>query len=136
MKPILFGSSIDIITNTIVDNTSKRRKSKNDAIRCMGMANTKKKLAFARMHNKFLIFCKIEKNKKNKNIEPYAVWTGSLNMTDTATRSFENSVCVKDKKICKAYMKEWAQIYALAEPLNWTNEECEPELYVKDSESI
>jgi len=56
--------------------------------------------------------------------------TGSLNLTETATTSFENAVLIKNKKICNAYLNEWAQIFALSENLDWTKEWCAPEFRI------
>jgi phosphatidylserine/phosphatidylglycerophosphate/cardiolipin synthase-like enzyme len=58
--------------------------------------------------------------KRKDHIKPYAVWTGSFNFTKTAPLSFENAVVIQDAKIVEAYFKEYAQIAALSEPLDWT----------------
>jgi hypothetical protein len=68
------------------------------------------------MHNKFLIFCR----GPNKP-EPYAVWTGSTNLTFTARRSLENAVIVFDKRMAQSYMQYFCQLYARAEELSSTS---------------
>lgn len=115
------------------------------AIRCCGNHNADRNPSFPRMHNKFLVFGKVgnesldklhdesfgetenESNECYKVFHPYAVWTGSLNLTHSATKSFENAVLIRDKSIATAYMNEWSQIRALSEPLDWDSEWCCPD---------
>lgn len=52
-------------------------------------------------------------------VQPYGVWTGSFNFTKNAGHSLENAVYLEDKAIVNAYANEFAQIFALSEPLNW-----------------
>lgn len=92
-------------------------------IRCVGNHNSDKNPAHPRMHNKFIIFCKFGRNK----IEPQSVWTGSFNFTNNAGSSFENAVLIKNKKIAMAYLKEFGQIAALSEPLDWQSKWMAPE---------
>jgi phosphatidylserine/phosphatidylglycerophosphate/cardiolipin synthase-like enzyme len=58
---------------------------------------------------------------------PYAVWTGSYNFTKNAGMSFENALYIEDQPIVDAYMAEYAQIFSLSEPLDWTSEWSVPE---------
>ncbi|HEY9640318.1 MAG TPA: hypothetical protein V6C57_07530 [Coleofasciculaceae cyanobacterium] len=78
---------------------------------------------------KFGNFYHEEANYDNSRqvIEPYAVWTGSFNMSENATKSLENAVYIQDKAIARAYYNEWAQIEALSEPLDWETAWSEPE---------
>lgn len=92
-------------------------------IRCVGNHNSDKNPAHPRMHNKFIVFCKIAKHK----IEPQSVWTGSFNFTNNAGSSLENAVLLKNKKIAMAYLKEFGQIAALSEPLDWQSKWMAPE---------
>jgi hypothetical protein len=85
-----------------------------DPIRCVGQAELNGS-AQPRMHNKFLIFCDLQHGR----ICPYAVWTGSFNISVNATRSLENAVLLKDEAIVRAYMREFIQIASVSEPLNW-----------------
>lgn len=100
-------------------------------IRCVGNHNADKNPAHPRMHNKFIVFCKIVKNKIDRGgwseIEPESIWTGSFNFTNNAGNSFENAVLLKNKKIAMAYLKEFGQIAALSEPLDWQSKWMTPE---------
>jgi hypothetical protein len=121
-----------------------------DAVRCVGNYNRDKKPAFPRMHNKFLVFCHVshgcsrcclshegcqagcdegnhEGDYPRTFVLPYAVWTGSFNMTENATRSLENALLLKDPAVVNAYYQEWAQILALSEPLDWESDWVAPE---------
>lgn len=93
--------------------------------------NTAKDPAFPRMHNKFVIFCEVIEGKEDYQwypiVKPYAVWTGSFNVTKNATASFENALYITEPTIVNAYYQEWAQITALSESLNWFSDWCEPE---------
>ncbi len=51
--------------------------------------------------------------------EPYAVWTGSYNFSYTASLSLENALVTSRREIVDAYFKEWGQVVALSQPLNW-----------------
>lgn len=82
-----------------------------DAIRCFGYINKKSKPL---MHHKFLIFL-------NKDLEPYAVWTGSYNFTNNANNSLDNVIYTTDKEIVNAYIEEFEQFLFLSEKLNWEN---------------
>lgn len=99
-------------------------------VRCVGNHNTEKKPAFPRMHNKFLIFAKIQEGKDEYSIEtitPYAVWTGSFNLTKNATMSLENALFITEPEIVNAYFQEYGQIAAMSEELDWTSEWATPE---------
>ncbi|MFZ6047342.1 phospholipase D-like domain-containing protein [Pseudomonas sp. CR3202] len=101
-----------------------------DPVRCVGNHNSEKKPAFPRMHNKFLIFARVEEGTEDHDIEtvtPYAVWTGSFNLTKNATMSLENALFITDKKIVNAYFEEYGQIAAMSEELDWRSEWVAPE---------
>lgn len=55
------------------------------------------------------------------------VWTGSYNFTQNAERSWENAVIIRDPVIADAYLREWAQLYSLSEPLDWKSPYVAPE---------
>ena len=99
------------------------------SVRCVGNYNSDKKPAFPRMHNKFLLFAHItsEGNAWGGTVKPYAVWTGSFNFTKNATYSLENALYIVNEQIVDAYFKEYSQILALSEPLDWEHEWVEPE---------
>jgi hypothetical protein len=100
-------------------------------VRCIGNHNRNKKPAFPRMHNKFLIFCDVHKRGTDLDhrfeVKPYAVWTGSFNLTKNATMSLENALVLTDPGIVRAYFGEWEQLLALSEHLDWGSDWCEPE---------
>ena len=99
-----------------------------EAVRCVGNHNSQRVPAFPRMHHKFIVLCKeIGGEDGYRNYEPYEVWTGSFNFTKNAGFSFENAVVLRDADIVKAFFREYAQIAALSEPLNWEAEWVAPE---------
>lgn len=116
-----------------------------EAVRCMGNHNKNKSSSFPRMHHKFLIFTngskthlpirspfgdpetKYEERLKVTISDNACVWTGSYNITHTATKSLENAVVLHCPKIAKAFYEEWAQIALLSEPLDWNNDWCTPQ---------
>ncbi len=104
-------------------------------IRCVGNHNVKKKPAFPRMHNKFLVFGTFEESSNAKggytaNLANHEVWTGSYNLSKNAANSLENAVLIKNKKIARAYYNEFCQIFALSEPLDWESVWCAPEFRI------
>lgn len=96
-------------------------------VRCVGNHNAAHQPAAPRMHNKFSVFCKVEEKYDEVHdgtwleVKPYAVWTGSMNWSNNAGRSFENAVLIYDAKIASAYAEEFGNIFALSEPLDWTS---------------
>src|SRR5262245_13509725 len=85
--------------------------------------------AFPRAHHKFVVFCR-EKHETGEgwlNYTPYEVWTGSFNFTANACKSFENVIVSSDPNIVLAFFKEYAQIAALSEPLDWEVAWTEPQ---------
>jgi hypothetical protein len=97
-----------------------------DGVRCVGNHNGSRNPVAPRMHNKFAVFCKVvgqwdeELEVDLPTVEPYAYWTGSFNWTRNAGRSFENAVLIYDAKAAMAAAEEWANIFSLSEPLDWT----------------
>ncbi|EDT2963645.1 hypothetical protein EL09_15510 [Salmonella enterica subsp. enterica] len=121
---------------TILPNMSFASDPSIAPVACVGNMNNAKVAAFPRMHNKFIIFAKkginynIPKDPENGpilTIIPYAVWTGSFNITKNAGMSFENALYITDKTIVDAYYQEFAQITALSESLNWFKDWVEPQ---------
>ncbi|EEM8339031.1 hypothetical protein DFQ66_14045 [Salmonella enterica subsp. enterica serovar Amager] len=121
---------------TILPNMSFAGDPSIDPITCVGNMNNAKLAAFPRMHNKFIIFAKNEINYNlpeeledgsRLKINPYAVWTGSFNITKNAGMSFENALYITDQSIVNAYYQEFAQITALSESLNWFKDWVEPQ---------
>ena len=98
------------------------------SIRCIGECNNQDRI-IPRMHHKFLVFCKLEGQAPDRKIiVPYAVWTGSFNMTKNATKSFENAVLIFDKRIAQAYYNEWRQLILLSEKLDWSSPVVRPDV--------
>jgi hypothetical protein len=116
------------------DGWSSIEKLILDPVRCVGPSSKDRTANHPRMHHKFLVFCRPEKKAEDQYgtprwvAHPYAVWTGSFNVTSNATRSFENALLLRDELIAAAYMKEWAQLMAFSEPLNWTSEQLDGDL--------
>lgn len=109
-----------------------------EPIRCVGNYNRDKSPAFPRMHNKFMIFAKlveaahniVEEDNEYPIMVPYAVWTGSFNMTLNAQKSLENAVLLKDPVLVDAYFQEFGQIFAISEQLDWSSDWIEPEFRI------
>lgn len=59
--------------------------------------------------------------------DPSIVWTGSFNWSDNANRSIENAVVLTEPAIVAAFYKEFQQVAALSESLDWESEYVEPE---------
>ena len=66
-----------------------------------------KKRGTINMHNKYLVFCKIN---SDYCIVPQAVWTGSPNGTYNANLSYENAVYLPFQKTAIAYLKDYKRI--------------------------
>ena len=64
IRPFLHGDYENIVTGTLLDELNTRQFSPDEAIQCMGNYNADNCIAFPRMHNKFLIFCKVTKSFK------------------------------------------------------------------------
>jgi hypothetical protein len=102
-----------------------------DAVRCVGNHNRTKSPAHPRAHHKFVVFAKRGASMAGDGdalrLDPTAVWTGSFNFTATGGRSLENAVVLRHPAIVRAYVQEFAQVAALSEPLNWSDDWCAPE---------
>jgi len=95
-----------------------------DSVRCLGNVRKGKAQAEALMHHKFLVFCQFEGalDEDSRIAIPYAVWTGSFNLTWNGTRSLENAVLIEDRSVAEAYTEEFLYLYAFSEKLNWESE--------------
>jgi phosphatidylserine/phosphatidylglycerophosphate/cardiolipin synthase-like enzyme len=100
-------------------------------IGCVGNHNREKKSAFPRMHNKFLLFCNVSESTSDLDyrfeVKPDTVWTGSFNLTRNAAMSLENALAITDPTVVQTYFREWEQVLALSEPLDWSSDWCEPQ---------
>ena len=103
------------------------------AVRCVGNHNAAKQPSHPRMHHKFAVFCEVRgwsgRSRELQSVEliPRKVWTGSFNFTQNGVQSLENAVVVSDSRIAEAYFREWEQIFALSEPLDWKTSWVAPE---------
>jgi phosphatidylserine/phosphatidylglycerophosphate/cardiolipin synthase-like enzyme len=107
----------------LFDNRGTYRHG-GDAVRCLGFSGERKSPATPRMHHKFLIFghaC------EGLIMRPSCVVTGSFNLSQNAVRSRENVVRIADGAICQSYLSEWAQLWCMSEPLDWSSPEPSPE---------
>jgi hypothetical protein len=113
------------IWGSLLSSLNSHSDWESEPVRWVGNFNTDKDPAFPRMHNKFLVFCDEEKTSRNESdfdeeyttIIPQAVWTGSFNLTDNATRSLENATHIRVPEIVNAYYAEWQYIFALSESI-------------------
>jgi hypothetical protein len=109
--------------DNILSSVSVASDPSIDAVRCVGNHNKDKKPAFPRMHNKFLVFARVDKYF----VFPYAVWTGSFNLTKNAGLSLENALYITQPEIVNAYFQEYGQIAAMSEKLDWDSDWAAPE---------
>jgi len=102
-----------------------------DAVRCVGFCDGSRQRPL--MHHKFFVFCRDrgesfnEYGESEKIIEPYGVWTGSYNPTKNAVRSLENAIFIYHEPTAQSFFREWGQVVALSEPLDWTAEYANPQ---------
>ena len=101
-------------------------------IRCMGHHNAERSATCPRMHHKFLLLCRSGSVESDdfpfrSEPEPYAVWTGSFNVTRNAQNSLENAVLISDPTIVRLYYAQWQRVESLSEPLDWETEWASPE---------
>lgn len=119
----------------VLSNMSVCGDPEIQGVRCVGNYNYEKKPAFPRMHNKFLVFCKLNNSDDGDDsntfnppaLIPKYVWTGSFNFTQNAIMSLENAVVLRQPEIVNAYYAEWTQIEAISEPLDWESVWCAPQ---------
>jgi hypothetical protein len=98
------------------------------AVRCVGNHNSEKRSAWPRMHNKFLIFCDQKPDGDGlEDVVPRKVWTGSYNISANAAASWENAIMIDSPEVANAYAREYGQIMALSEPLDWRSPWVAPE---------
>jgi len=98
-------------------------------VRCLGNIYDKENNCGPRMHNKFLIYCKMV---GNSIYLPYAYSTGSFNFTANSSLSLENTSFVKGKINPLKFYVEYLKILALSEPLDFKNEYLNPEWNFRD----
>jgi hypothetical protein len=116
----------------LIHNLNLLASPEIEPVRCVGNYNREKRPACPRMHNKFLVFCRPEFYEARGECptfdpKPYALWKGSFNLSHNAVRSLENALFITEPKIVEAYYREWEQIEAISESLNWEADWAEPE---------
>ena len=80
------------------------------------------------MHDKFLVFIECVEGYEQEadgpgsfdvqRWTPFAVWSGSANLTTHSSRHLENAVLITSERIADAYWGEWGDIALLSEPLH------------------
>lgn len=109
-------------------------------VRCFGNRNRRdgKQRRTPLMHHKYLIFAdlSLEPEPAHEGDEvlrgtirwdPRFVWTGSCNLSNMARRSRENSVIIRKPAIAQAYLKDWAELMSVSEPLDWDADWVDPQ---------
>lgn len=90
-----------------------------EPVRCVGTLEGIKSL---RCHHKFAVFGNWLTVDNVSSISPISVWTGSFNWSQSAYRSLENGVLIRDATIAAAYLQEWVNAVVISEPLDWEHE--------------
>lgn len=125
-----FGSDITVSNTWTIMSEAERV----EGVRCLGYRKQYHAEIIPVMHHKFLVFCRYQESPDDEfpfgSITPYAAWTGSFNFTRNATLSFENAIFIEDGAIAERYLKEWGQLAALSEPLNWEHDYVAPQYWI------
>ena len=111
-------------------------------VRCVGFRNDRSANGVRQplMHNKFLVFARLRDfpdvrddgdEEPEPLWEPRMVWTGSCNLSRQSHRSRENTIIIRDPVIASAYMREWADLMSLSEPLDWDTEWVAPQWHAR-----
>lgn len=118
---------------TSEDNIGLGSPLEEVGLRCVGHQKGSES-AMPRMHHKFLVFLR-KRNQSDPEVkdgdwpyQPYAVWTGSYNITKNGNASLENALFLRNDDIAAAYCDEWAQLIEISEPLDWTSRYAAPEI--------
>ena len=150
------ASELSVCGNPGIEGAGITSSKVQCGVRCVGNHNADKAPAWPRMHNKFLVFMERKRvglcncwdvwyphRERGEEFQHYggcdgntyrlastSLWTGSFNLTRNARMSFENALYITDSRIAALYANEWAQIYALSEPLDWETPWVAPEFRV------
>lgn len=120
-------------TRTTEDLVGHGRPLHDVGIRCIGHRRGTES-AMPRMHHKFFVFLRAKDETDPEVVEgawpyqPYAVWTGSYNVTKNGKASLENALFIEDATLAEAYCAEWAQLIEVSEQLDWRSEYAAPEI--------
>lgn len=83
---------------------------------CAGALNTRNYLSFPRMHRKTLILCM--RRAPDAYLVPYAVWTGSFNLTQASRDGVEDAMLVHSAPIAAYAYRQFLAVLAHAETLD------------------
>lgn len=92
-----------------------------DPVRCVGHTGARVQNS-PLMHHKFAV--------RLTNGKPTAVWTGSFNWTANASSSIENAIEIHDPKVAEDYLKEFARVASLSEPLDYLSSSSKPQWHI------
>ena len=102
-------------------------------LRCIGHHQSDAR-TMPRMHHKFIVFLR-DRSESDPEVRdgawpyhPYALWTGSYNITCNGNASLENAIFIQDSVLAGAYCDEWAQLVEVSEPLDWSSKYAAPEI--------
>lgn len=90
------------------------------AVWCAGAVNTEQAISFPRMHCKELVLCYRSAptpEQPARGLQPYAVWTGSYNLTVTARSSVESAMVLWSQEIATMAYRQFLSVLARGEPL-------------------
>lgn len=99
----------------------QQRNDVIDPVRCVGHTGARVQNS-PLMHHKFAV--RLTQGK------PTAVWTGSFNWTVNASSSIENAVEIHDTGIAEEYLKEFARVASLSEPLDYLSSSSKPQWHI------
>lgn len=104
-----------------LDRMYQNRNDIIDPVRCVGHTGARVQNS-PLMHHKFAV--------RLTNGKPTAVWTGSFNWTVNASSSIENAVEIHDPKVAEDFLKEFARVASLSEPLDYLSPSSKPQWHI------
>jgi hypothetical protein len=110
-----------------------RGEKKVDAVRCIGVCDGIDRTNTPRMHHKFLVFCKINRDMNGNVIDyyPVALWNGSYNFTKNGSRSLENGTFYSDESGKNPYfwgfLDEHHKLFCNSESIDWKTSHPNPD---------
>jgi phosphatidylserine/phosphatidylglycerophosphate/cardiolipin synthase-like enzyme len=107
----------DYIANKIRDayNLLTPLNYQLDAVRCLGVNSSKSSNGTSLLHHKFFVFVKEQK--------PFAIVTGSFNLSTNASVNLENALYLEDATLARSYWDEWMNLLKHSEHLDFQNQE-------------
>lgn len=97
--------------------TETRPEFQDLSVRCVGHLEGPggDKKGRCLMHHKFLVFYNY--NQRTNRLEPFAVITGSANLSMNMSASIENIVYIEDSEVALRYHQEFMFVYGLSVPV-------------------